>query len=139
MHTVASISVNKYLYNGKELNDEFFENYDYGAWYYDAEIGRWHTVNPLAEKFPHQSLYVYADNNSVRFIDYMGMNASTLVTENQDGTCTVVGGDANDGAKTKFNINIEEVLIRMGNLVLQGILEILLLELWQAEQMLHGS
>ncbi|GET24713.1 RHS repeat domain-containing protein [Prolixibacter sp. NT017] len=74
LFTENNLDKNKYLYNGKELNDEFFENYDYGARFYDAELGRFHTIDPLAEKYSFQSSYLYGCDNPIRFIDYMGMN-----------------------------------------------------------------
>jgi len=64
---------NPYLYNGKEMDRMNGLNmYDYGARFYDPQIGRFHSIDPLSEKYNFQSPYVYASNNPIRFIDING-------------------------------------------------------------------
>ena len=63
-----------YKYNGKEYDSKKGLNwYDYGARHYDAALGRFTTVDPLAEKYFNTGLYAYCGNNPIRYIDPTGM------------------------------------------------------------------
>ena len=67
--------VQPYLYNGKEfVEDPGYDVYDYGFRGYYATIGRFTSMDPLCEQTPWQSPYVYAGNNFVNCIDYMGLS-----------------------------------------------------------------
>jgi len=62
-----------YKYSGKELDEEIGLNwYYFGARYYDPEIARWMSVDPLAGKYPSLSPYVYCANNPLKYIDPNG-------------------------------------------------------------------
>ena len=64
---------NPYLYNGKELDRMHGLNmYDYGARFYDAALGRWYIVDRFAEKYTNLTLYHYAANNPILYIDING-------------------------------------------------------------------
>ena len=76
LNSLQSGSSNKYLYNGKELNDEHDLNwYHYGARFYDPQLGRWHVVDP-ADEF--NSPYVYVGNDPVNKIDPDGFNEEPI-------------------------------------------------------------
>ncbi len=58
---------NKFLYNGKELDDEYdLDLYYYGARNYNPQLGKWLQIDP-ADEF--NSPYVYCANNPVMFVD----------------------------------------------------------------------
>ena len=66
-------AANKYLFNGKELQDDLGLNlYDYGARMYDPQIGRWHRNDPLSESYYSLGTYNFANNNPIMNVDLDG-------------------------------------------------------------------
>ena len=63
-------SANRYRFSGKE--EQGFAGVpwqDFGARMYDPDLARWTTPDPLAEKYPGISPYVYCNDNPVNFVD----------------------------------------------------------------------
>ena len=86
-YIIVDDNPNKYLYNGKELQDDFgLDWYDYGARFYDPAIARWTTTDPMAEKYYYESPYCYVGNNPMIYFDPDGrkkfsFNVSGAVTQ----------------------------------------------------------
>ena len=64
----------KYRFNGKELQDNNnLTMLDFGARFYDPQIGRWWSLDPMAEKMYNHSPFNFTFNNPLKFIDIDGM------------------------------------------------------------------
>ena len=89
-------SENKYLYNGKELQDELnLDWYDYGARFYDPQIGRWHVIDLMVENNHYEwTPYAYVYNNPIALIDPFGLDS--IYAKNFWGNVNYIGNDGKD-------------------------------------------
>lgn len=65
----------RYGFNGQEKDNETVgagNSYDFGDRIYDARLGRWLSIDPLVQKYPHLSPFDYVDNNPILFVDING-------------------------------------------------------------------
>ena len=69
----TSGGVQPYKYNGKELDRVHgLDLFDYGARHYDAVLGRWHSVDPMASEREWLSPYNFCSLNPISRIDPTG-------------------------------------------------------------------
>jgi len=80
-HDRSVTATNHYLYNGKELNTDLgLDWYDYGFRWYDAELGRFPSLDPIADRFPFVSPFNYAENMPTIAIDLHGLQAYVVIS-----------------------------------------------------------
>ena len=83
----------RYTYNHKEQVTGL-EWFAYGARYYDAKIGRFAGVDPLASDFAAWSPYSYTFNNPIRFIDPDGRAPDDVIIKGEQAEKTVAALNA---------------------------------------------
>ena len=64
----------RYKFSAKELDDETQYSY-FGARYYDSDLSSWLSVDPLSDKYPSTSPYMYVLGNPINLVDPNGMSA----------------------------------------------------------------
>lgn len=126
----------KYMYNGKELQNELgLNNYDYGWRQYDPAIGRFNKIDRYAEKYYDLSTYSYAGNNPVFFIDVQGdsiesgsraeyqrlvTNVSTRITELTAERDAITAAATRGNGRVRYNkeqqARVNELNARIGSL-----------------------
>ena len=83
----------KFGFGGKELNEELgLQWHDFDARNYDASLGRWMNIDPLADSFYDWSPYNFVYNNPLKFVDPTGMGPEWI--DNGNGTYTAEEGDS---------------------------------------------
>ncbi|GAB2769800.1 hypothetical protein GCM10027275_10380 [Rhabdobacter roseus] len=71
LDTLIGSPADRFTYNGKEKQGELGW-LDYGARMYDAQLGRWGVIDPMAEKYYSFSLYNYSLNDPILLNDIDG-------------------------------------------------------------------
>lgn len=88
---LGTVSDNKFLFNGKELTDDFgLQWYEYGWRMYDPQLGRWHRVDPVDELL---SPYCYVGNDPINNIDPDGRFIGTIVGGLIGGVSSLAHGE----------------------------------------------
>ncbi|MBQ0044559.1 MAG: RHS repeat-associated core domain-containing protein [Bacteroidales bacterium] len=71
--SMPTVNSNRWRFAGKEIQPLGGTGWlDFGARQYDSFLGRWTTVDPLAEKYPGISPYSYCAGNPINFVDHDG-------------------------------------------------------------------
>lgn len=108
-----------YKYNGKELDIKGGLNlYDYGARHYDPVLGRFMTIDPLAEKYYSISPYAYCAGNPLKYIDLKGdsISVAELYTRDKQGKLI----NPNQVEVFEFLMNTKEGKALLGNYAAKG-------------------
>ena len=111
-------SAEKFGFNSKENNDELgLEWQDFGARNYEASLGRWMNVDPLASKMYSWSPYNYTFNNPINYIDPNGkepivINGKLVGYRVEEGQGpTQIAKDLNESGLLSTFVSFQDVVI----------------------------
>ena len=111
----------RYGFNGKELDPEGMggggSTYDYGFRIYNAQLGKFLSVDPLTRAYPQYTPYQYAGNKPIKYIDLDGLEEAEkkvdvdkpLILKVTEGKLTYVvtlSGKTSNGGYTIFDVEV---------------------------------
>ena len=94
-----------YTFSGKEKDSETGYSY-FGARYYDSDISVWLSVDPLSDKYPSMSAYMYTAGNPVMLVDPDGRKIKGF-SINKDGSIEVNKKKASKNSLRVYNSMIK--------------------------------
>jgi RHS repeat-associated protein len=103
-------SATRYGFNGKEKTDEITgvggAHYDYGFRIYDARIGKFLSVDPIAREYPQLTPFQFASNSPIENIDLDGLEKLTylIIVDKNNGKHTTVGVTVDNDIKYKRQV-----------------------------------
>ena len=78
--SIVANSGYQYKYQGQERQDELGLNWDSFKWRnYDYAIGRFMSIDPLAEKYPYNGTYNFSENRVIDGVELEGLEVVLLV------------------------------------------------------------
>ena len=106
----SSAGLYRYGFNGAEKDDELKgsgNTYSFKFRMYDARLGRFFSVDPMAFKYPWNSTYAFAENDVIRAIDLEGLEKYIIHQRSfapwaQFGN---LGGGAYEGDNRGFSVS----------------------------------
>lgn len=94
MRSITNISINyqaaRFAFSAKECDTESGLSY-FGSRYYSSDLSIWLAVDPMSDKYPSLSPYVYCANNPVKLVDPNGEDVWEL---DDKGNLTYIRKDA---------------------------------------------
>lgn len=96
----------RYGFNGQEKSDEVRgegNQIDFGERIYDSRIGRFLSMDPLANAYPFQSPYNFAANSPITLVDVMGMGPGDPLKH------TVAKGDNLTKISRKYGVSKDDL------------------------------
>jgi RHS repeat-associated protein len=77
----------RYFFNGQEADNEVYGEgavLGYEFRQYDARLGRFWSVDPLAGKFPWNSTYAFAENSPIGGLEFEGLEVLAVFSKSQN-------------------------------------------------------
>ena len=102
-----------YRFNSKEKDEETGLHY-YGARYYQSKLSMWLSVDPMAQKYPAFSPYVFTGSNPVNLVDPDGRWVPGI---DEDGNVTYVAeeGDSFKTFQSQYGLSRVETAKILGD------------------------
>ena len=80
-----------HTFSAKERDAETGLSY-FGARYYSSDLSIWLSVDPMADKYPSMSPYVYCADNPIMLFDPNGQKSWPIASKHQNGDRCIISG-----------------------------------------------